>query len=305
MSQPFKVRITGPKGEIVFEASAPVSEQRQATYGGFDIVHLPTNIHSYKNTSSRKWTITGTLVSRTVREANANSRNLDLARSWILPEFGSTGAPPPILKLYAYKNKNINGRNVVLVSYDWSFPNEVYYIYEAKQPMPIIGQLTLNVEEVYSAEEITAGAWKMDDREIEDALPSGSREAGKLFNITTPGRLMQQLGSAVTSIGGGSIQTVANALEGSIKPTLAGVIAGKLTRSLGAKILNSPQIAAIASKLPTFARNIFVSGTNAVVGDLGRIASNRVSQATAPAAPGDPFGKSALNAPRIIGGEGE
>lgn len=310
MTQAFKVRLVGPEGALIFEASAPVSESRQASYGGFDIVHLPTSIHTYKNTSSRKFTITGKLVSRTASEANANARNLDLARSWMLPDFGGTGATPPILKLYAYGNKNINGLKVIMLSYDWLFSEDTDYIHSGDQPMPVIGQLTINCEEIYSAAEITAGAWKLDISKGGRFEPGVSKTAttGDFaradrgqggFDITIPGGLMQQLGKPNLSPAG-ILGSISNQLQKSIAPTLAGVIGGQLTRSLGAKLINSPQIQSAISGVPGFARNVFVSGANALVTDLGRIVTSRVSEATTRKPPADAFSAEPPKAPPTI-----
>lgn len=298
MAQSFKVRLSGPQGDLIFEASSPVSESRQASYGGFDIVHLPTSIHTYKNTTSRKFSITGKLVSRTASEANANARNLDLARAWMLPDFGDTGATPPILKLYAYGNKNINGLKVVMLSYDWMFPEDTDYIHSGEQPMPVIGHLTINCEEIYSAAEITAGAWKLSIAKGGRFEPGEQAKAGG-FDISIPGGLMQQLGKPNLTPSG-LLGSVSNQLQKSLPPTLAGVIAGQLTRSIGSKILNSPQIQSVITQVPGFARNVFVSGANAAVTDLGRIATTRVSQVTTAKPPTNPFNADPSKAPPTI-----
>jgi hypothetical protein len=301
MTQAFKIRLTGPNGELAFEASAPLTESRQASYTGMDIVHLPTNIHAFKNTGSRKFTITGKLVSRTASEANANVRNLDLARAWLLPDFGRTGATPPILRLYAYGNKNINGRKVIMTSYDWTFGDEVDYIHTGSQPMPVIGQLTINVEEVYSAAEVTNGNWRLDLAEGGRFEP-GEQASGGGLDITIPGALMQLLGKPDLTPSG-ILGSVSNQLQKSVTPTLAGVIAGQLTRSLGAKIINSPQVQSVIKGVPGFARNIFVAGANATVTDLGRVATNRVSEVTTPKPPADPFSAAPPKAPPTVIGE--
>jgi hypothetical protein len=302
--QGFKVRLTGPGGQLTFEASAPVTESRQASYTGFDIVHLPTNIHAYKNTGSRKYTITGKLVSRTKSEANANSKNLDLARKWLLPDFGDSGATPPILKFFAYGNKNINGRKVILISYDWTFPDDTDYIYTGTQPMPVIGLLTIAVEEVYSAEEITAKAWKLQEADGGDFAPgeAGNSSAFVLgANEVTPGALMQRLGRASNGVSD-ILSTVGSQLARGATPTLAGVIAGQLTRSATSTLLNSPQVQSVIAKVPSFARNVFVAGANATAASLGRIATRRVSEATTPTPPADPFAAAPpLNPPTVLG----
>lgn len=299
MTQAFKIRLTGPGGQLVLEASSPVTEQRQAMYTGFDIVHLPTNIHSFKNTSSRKWTVTGKLVSRTKSEAQANSRYLDLVRNWLLPDFGNSGATPPILRFFAYSNKNINNRKVVITSYDWTFSDEVDYIYTASQPMPVIGQLTINLEEVYSAEEITSQAWKLEVADGGEFAPGQNGSSSSRLDITAPSALMQQLGKANLQPSG-AFNTVSNQLQKNITPTLAGVIAGQLTRSLGSKVINSPQVQAVISRVPAFARNIFVAGANAVASDISRVATQRVSQVTTAKPPTDPFSEAPPLPPQTV-----
>jgi hypothetical protein len=292
MTTDYKVRITGPNGSIIFEASSNLSESRSATYSNFDIIHMPSTLHSYKNTASRKWTIGGKLISRTASEAAKNVRNLDLARSWLLPDFGTSGATPPILKIYAYNNKNLSGRQVILVAYDWTFTEEVDYITTAGQPMPVIGQLNLTLDEIYSAEQITAGAWKINlSNDVNVDSLGGGFEASSTTDTLIPGGLMQQLGSPNIQLPAG-VQTIANKLQDkaqSLTPNILGSIAGTLTRTLGSNLLNSPQVQAVVGKIPGFAQNVFVAGARALVGDLSKAATIRVTEATVPKPPADPF----------------
>lgn len=145
----------GRGGRVVFEASAPLSENRSANYAGMDITHLPSEMFSYKNTSARHFNITGKLISRNKQEASQNSYYCDLIRTWILPDFGRSGATPPILWLSAYKNNNINRVPCVLNSYTINFPDEVDWIFEGDNPMPIIGSISVDLTESYSAKQIT------------------------------------------------------------------------------------------------------------------------------------------------------
>lgn len=204
----YKVAVQGPGGVVIFEASSPVTEDRSATYQGFDITHLPTDIPAYKNTGSRKFSITGKLVSRNAAEATANAGYLDLIRSWILPDYGGTGATPPILKFYAYKNNNINGSQVILKQYSMTFPEDVDYIFTGSVPMPTITTLTLSLDEVYTPEQITAGAWKITPPTVKrppDAFGNGDSS----FHATG--------GSSIGGITLGSIIPVATALATVIK----------------------------------------------------------------------------------------
>jgi len=170
MTNSYKVRIKGPDGEVAFEASSPVSESRTANYEGYNIVHMPVDLLAYRSTSSRRFSIVGKLVSRTAAEANANGEYLNMIRSWLLPDFGRTGATPPTVRLFAYGNKNINGVKCVIRSYGFTFPDDVDYIYKdtshttggvVSSPMPVIGILQIDLDEIYSAEEIS-GSGKTD-----------------------------------------------------------------------------------------------------------------------------------------------
>lgn len=280
MAADFKVRLTGPGGEVVFEASAPLSEQRAAEYGNYDIIHMPTALLSYRKTSSRTWTISGKLVSRTADEANANVRYLDLIRRWLLPDFGVTGATPPVLTLYGYRNNNIDGRRVVLKSYGWNFPEEVDYIYSGNQPMPIIGNIEVAVEEIYSAEEITNGDWRLSLGNAGKFI-TGEDESSSSFTLNLGYGRTDPL--STTQISSSNVSSVMSALAAG-KPTIPGVIAGTIARTLGTAALNSPAVRAVTGNLPPVLRNILVSGGNVVIGEVGKTVTGTVSSATQPSA---------------------
>lgn len=297
MAADFKVRLTGPGGEVVFEASAPLSETRSADYGSYDIIHLPTNLLSYRKTTSRQWQVNGKLVSRTADEANSNAYYLDLIRRWLLPDFGGTGATPPILTLYGYRNMNVDGRRVVLKSYSWNFPEEVDYIYTGTQPMPVIGNVELGLEEVYSAEEITNGAWRLGVTSAGKFEP-GDAERSSSFEVTVGNGRTDPLKTQIPSAS--AISSVMSALSG--KPTIPGVIAGTIARTLGTAALNSPAVRAVTSNLPPILKNILVSGGNVAIGEVGKAVTGVVSAATPPPA-ASPFNRTdPLPAPGPIGG---
>lgn len=298
MAGDFKVRLTGPGGEVVFEASAPLSEQRTAEYGNYDIIHMPTALLSYRKTSARAWSIAGKLVSRTANEANANARYLDLIRTWMLPDFGGTGATPPILTLYGYRNSNIDGRKVVLRSYSWGFPEELDYIFAGGQPMPVIGNLEVALEEVYSAEEITNGKWKL------NVSGSGKFEQGESgssssFNLQLGNARTDPLATLIPS--SSNMSSVMSALEGG-KPTIPGVIAGTMARTLGTAALNSPAVRAVTSNLPPVLKNILVSGGNVAIGEVGKMVTGTVSSVTQPVGTPGFNRETALPAPGPVGG---
>ena len=279
MAGDFKVRLTGPGGEVIFEASAPLGEQRSAEYGNYDIIHMPTALLSYRKTTSRAWTISGKLVSRTAKEADSNARYLDLVRRWVLPDFGGTGATPPILTLYGYRNTNVDGRRVVLKSYGWNFPEEVDYIFDGSQPMPIVGNLEVVVEEVYSAEEITNGDWRLSVGSA-GKFELGAEETSSSFSLSLGYGRVDPLATKIPSAKGAS--SVMSALTGN-KPTIPGVLAGTMARTLGTAALNSPAVRAVTNRLPPVLRNMLVAGGNVAIGEVGKTVTNTVSSATQPA----------------------
>lgn len=164
MANTSKVKVSGASNTVIFAVSPnSVSESRTANYDAWSLVHLPVDLYAYKNTSSRTWEISAQLISRSVDEANANSKILNTVRSWLQPDFGSTGAPPEILTFYAYDDPNINNVTCVLRSYSWNYPTEVDYVYLANHKMPIVATLGLSLMEVYTASEIQDknGPWKI------------------------------------------------------------------------------------------------------------------------------------------------
>ena len=195
----YKVSLTDGCSTVIFEASSPITEGRTANYDGFNIVHLPTDMWSYRNTSARHFGISGKLVSRNASEAAANSYYVDIIRSWILPDFGGSGATPPVLFLSAYNNTNINKVQCILRSYNIMFPDDVDWIFDGStvnkpkgsqsSAMPVICNIQLDLEESYSPTQITNKKWRINQS------TGGSFVIGGSAKDNTPG-------------GGGQQQTV-------------------------------------------------------------------------------------------------
>jgi hypothetical protein len=158
-----KVKIVGKINSIMLSVTPmSFSENRVANYDQWNLVHIPVDLYAYRNTTSRNWEIQAQLISRTVKEAEVNSKILHTVRSWLQPDFGSTGAPPEILKLSAYNDPNIDNVTCILRSYNWNYPNDVDYVYMANHKMPIIGIIGISLVEIYSANEIQKGdVWKI------------------------------------------------------------------------------------------------------------------------------------------------
>lgn len=280
----YQVTLVGPNGRVVFDVSPTLSEDGGANYDGYSIVHLPTSLYAYRNSDGRRFGLTGQFISRNEAEAKRNIAFLDLLRSWRLPDFGSTGATPPILKLYGYKNKNIDGRQVVLTSYSFSFDSNTDYIYTVKQPMPIIGEITIHLSEVYSAEQITAGKWKM-DMSSQSGI-SNSVLTGKLGSLVS-NSIGGAIGSAISqglpdglsklASGDGMLSRVGNMIENNIKTEIPGKLAGALVGAVGKQILGSSKVQEAVNHLPGVVKNVFVSGANTLINQVSKSTQNTVN----------------------------
>ena len=148
---------------VRFSVSPRVSESRQANYHEINITHHPGTILKYEKTSSRSWTISAKFVSRTQEEASNNQRDLNIIRAWVMPFYGSgtekndssmLGAPPAVLKLSGYGERNIAPIPVVLESYSTSWPNDIDYLpTNSGDPVPVIMEIELTLKESYSPAE--------------------------------------------------------------------------------------------------------------------------------------------------------
>jgi hypothetical protein len=290
MAADFKVQLDGPDGLAVFEASAIVPETRRANYDPYSLVHLPTDVYSYRSTTSRSFAIQAKLVSRTVDEAAANAKILYLIRKWILPDFSESGAPPPILKLTAYRNKNINELPVVITEYGWTFDDQTDYIFDGEEPMPVIGMLNIQLTEIYSAEEITGLDWMINNVGADTVSPFGVSEVSNsnIFDFGSASKLFDGVSGGGGSGGGG----------------------GGLSSASG----NSPFISD-ASSNPNLSRNPFVignAGAGAANGVLNSVISGSILidpqsgvSGSITAQVGDAFGRGAaaltVNIPGLSG----
>ena len=206
-----------------------------------------------------------------------NIKNLDLARAWVLPDFGGTGATPPILKIYGYNNYNLNGRQVILRSYAWNFPEDVDYIWEGDEAMPVIGVLQLDFDEVYSAEQITSMEWQIAEGSEAAAKAVGAKgkTTSNVYDFSSsPKRNFIRASNALS--GPGSLSTIGSAIENGVKPTVPGMILGALTRNLGKKLLNSPKVREVIGGLPPVVGNIFVAGGNVLINQAGKAVTQGV-----------------------------
>lgn len=267
----YKVSISCNGQTVTFEASSPVTESRTASWDQYNVVHLPTSLFAYRGTSHRSFQVSGKLVSRTPDEATTNARYIDLVRSWVLPDFGSSGASPPIVTLTAYSNSNIKKLQCFVRTYSWQFTDEVDYIFTGEQPMPVIGVLSVDLEEIYSAREITAVTpWKI------------KSASGSIIGSPSISSLSDNL----------SFQGLAS-LENSELNSLLSPITGDLMsiaqNPLGAAVQNSPQISEAVQGIKAVESNVFITG--APLGETAGIPDNLSSSISQAA---DSFGRNSL-----------
>lgn len=157
------ISTVNPDDKIIFKISPTISEERQASYTSSDIVHHPGQLQIYRTTTSRTWSLTATLVSRTGAEASENIKYINLLRSWVQPYYGEgteandpgrLGAPPDVLEFSAYGDKIVGKVPVVLTSYNCQWPNSIDWIKsEEAIPFPIMMDVSISLTESYSPKE--------------------------------------------------------------------------------------------------------------------------------------------------------
>jgi len=154
---------------IKFLANPMISDSRDASYDSISVSHHPGEILKYKSTNSRTWALNNIkLVSRTAAEATENLKKLNMIRSWVMPYYGQGtaenfdlmfGAPPPVLIFSAYGSSNIDEHPVVLLSYNFAYPNDVDYIecqtdteagIMSGTPFPILCDISITLKESFS-----------------------------------------------------------------------------------------------------------------------------------------------------------
>ena len=132
--------------KVVFEVSPVITETRGADYVDRGLPG-PTGIIVYATTQNRRFSIQGRFVSRTIDEAIDNYANVNILRSWLIPQSldGTTGRPP-IVRLNGYKKQFFN-IPVVLSELSVTYPEDVDYIDMGEATVPIIQTVDLTLIE--------------------------------------------------------------------------------------------------------------------------------------------------------------
>jgi hypothetical protein len=227
---------------------------------------------AYRGTSHRSFQVQAKLVSRTPEEATANAKYLNLIRSWVLPDFGNSGATPPIVTLTGYANANIRNLECFIRTYSWQFSDEVDYIFTGAEPMPVIGALSVDLEEIYSAREITeVSPWKIRNSD------------GTIMLATSIASLSNDLSFQ-------GIATLSNSTINSLLSPITGDLMSIAKNPLTVVTQNSPQLTEAVKGIQSIQSNTFITGA-----PLGESAGVPTSLESSVSQAADSFGRSSLS----------
>ncbi len=117
--------------QVHFELTPEISEQKSVSYGEYGDLRAAASIMFFNGSPSRKWNLNATFLARTQDEANKTWRDVQMLRSWTLPDknyrYGLDAAMPRVLKLYGY-GRTWQGIPVVITSLSVEYPSDVDYI---------------------------------------------------------------------------------------------------------------------------------------------------------------------------------
>lgn len=184
-----------PSDKIFFKVTPTVDETRSANYDSFSPPQHPGGMQIYKSTTPRTINVNGKFISRTYEEATETLRMLNVIRAWTMPYYGTgtaesfnakgkgnlLGLPPDVLIFSAYGSGNLENIPVVLQTYNWTYPEDIDYVYGAAPwkvderpsvmevtpsfmtlsgddlvPVPRIIDVTLTFTETYSPDEFSS-----------------------------------------------------------------------------------------------------------------------------------------------------
>jgi hypothetical protein len=146
-----------------------LDESGSAEYSASNTVHTPGNVMVYKSSSSRGFNVGVRMIARHEAEADLILKYMNVIRSWVKPYFGTGtasqiknkklfGAPPSIIKLYAYGQHHLYGVPCVLESYNFSWPNDCDYIPSSSaynyEPVPVVMDFSMTFKETFSGSQL-------------------------------------------------------------------------------------------------------------------------------------------------------
>lgn len=202
LENPFAVKIMSAVDKrvaVVFNVSPTVDESASATYDSYQPVHFPSAIQVYKATNARTLNVNGKFISRTPLEASKTLEFLNYIRSWVMPYFGKgtaesnykdkLGAPPDVLYLSAYGKYNLKSVPVVMLSYSWTYPDDIDYIpSELGHPVPRIIDVSMSFLETHAPKEFESfDIEKYRDGKLDEAYKFTSATYSNKTRRNSPG----------------------------------------------------------------------------------------------------------------------
>jgi len=145
-------------GTVVFDVQPSVTESGSVSYFEIGDIRQAANLLVYMGSPSREFSINGRFVSRSEAEAIRNYRQVQLLRSWRLPEKKDSGVnlkTPSRLKLRGLGDW-FNGIHVRIVNLSIEMPEDVDYIRApgVGKDVPIVWPVSLSLKETRSIEEL-------------------------------------------------------------------------------------------------------------------------------------------------------
>lgn len=136
--------------EVILDVSPTITESRSSSYAD-EGLPAPNGIVVFEVVNNRKWSISARFVSRNIFEADTNFHNINLLKSWMIPQSSVNNkfGRPPILRLNGYKEQFSN-IPVVLTNITINYPEDVDYIEGALGMVPIIQSVEFELTESHS-----------------------------------------------------------------------------------------------------------------------------------------------------------
>lgn len=143
-----KIRIF--QEEVILDVSPTVTESRSASYAD-EGLPAPNGIVVFEVVNNRRYSISAKFVSRNIVEADKNFHNINLLKSWMIPQSSVNNrfGRPPILRLNGYKEQFSN-IPVILSNITINYPEDVDYIEGDVAMVPIIQTVDIELIESHS-----------------------------------------------------------------------------------------------------------------------------------------------------------
>lgn len=170
-------KINTTRETVTFDLTPIMSESKSVIYAEIADIRQAASILVFGGSPSRKWSINATFMSRTEEEANATWKNIQLLRSWTVPDknyrYGFDRETPQVLRLYGY-GRTWQGIPVVIQSLNIEYPDDVDYIpaataldnvvtngsgqgvtkYEYGSLVPVIQKVSIQITELRTPSEL-------------------------------------------------------------------------------------------------------------------------------------------------------